>query len=288
MKDLKNLNAVVTGAARGIGSHIAQELAKEGMNLVLVDRLKDELEQMRSEISGLGVKVVSVIADVGTYEACTEILEQSKKELGEIDVLVNNAGLEVMSAYEASPWEVHSDIININLNAPMMLTHLFLPDMLKRNRGHIVNIASMAGLIGVGFIEAYCASKHGLVGFTRSLRVSNQLTGSAVGVSAICPGYVRGAGMVDKVMAGEYGEAAKPGKLQGSVAVEKVAKNVIRAIRTNKQFIIVNPGVPSLFIGLGILFPSFSEWIFRAIKTHNTFIAMAEKHGLGRKTAGGN
>jgi all-trans-retinol dehydrogenase (NAD+) len=169
----------------------------------------------------------------------------------------------------------------------MMLTHLFLPDMLKRNRGHIVNIASMAGLVGVGYLEAYCASKHGLVGFTRSLRASNQLTGSAVGVSAICPGFVQGAGMVEKVMAGEYGEAAKPGKLQGSVSVEKVAQNVIRAIRTNKQFIIVSPGIPRFIIAMGILFPPFAEWIFRAIKAHNTFMVMAEKHGLGRKPATG-
>jgi short-subunit dehydrogenase len=287
MKDLKNLNAVVTGAGRGIGAHIAQVLAKEGMNLVLVDRVADGLEEIASEISGMGVKVASVIADVGTYEACTEILEQSKKELGEIDVLVNNAGLEVMSAYEASPWETHYDVININLNSPMMLTHLFLPGMLKRNRGHIVNIASMAGLVGVAYLEAYCASKHGLVGFTRSLRASNKLSGSSVGVSAICPGYVQGAGMVAKAMDGEYGEAAKPGKLQGSVAVERVAKDVIRAIRTNKQFIIVNPGVPRFIIALGILLPSIGEWIFRAIKAHNTTMVMAEKHGLGRKPATG-
>jgi short-subunit dehydrogenase len=287
MKDLKNRNAVVTGAARGIGGHIARMLAKEGMNLVLVDRLESELEQMRAEISKTGVKVVSLIADVGTYASCTEILEQSKKAFGEIDVLVNNAGLEIMSAFEASSWDAHYDVMNINLNSPMMLTHLFLPDMLKRNRGHIVNIASMAGLVGVGHLEAYCASKHGLIGFTRSLRASNKLTGSAVGVSAICPGFVRGAGMVAKAMDGGYGKAAKPGLIQGTAAVKNVVKSVLRVIRTNKQFIIVNPGAPSVAIALGIVFPSFAEWIFRVIGAHNTTMIMAKAHGLARKLGPG-
>jgi len=283
MQKLKNRNVVVTGAARGIGAEIAQSLAKEGMNLVLVDRLENELKLMQAEVAGLGVNAISIVADIGTYEACAGVLEQSEKELGEIDVLVNNAGLEIMSAYEASDWKAHYDVMNINLNSPMMLTHLFLPGMLERNRGHIINIASMAGLVGVSCLEAYCASKHGLIGFTRSLRASNKFSGSAVGVSAICPGYVRGSGMVAKAMDGEYGKAAIPGKIQGSVAVEKVAASVVNVIRSNKQFVIVNPGAPRVIIALGILFPSFGEWVFRAIGAHNTTTVMSEEHGLGRK-----
>jgi short-subunit dehydrogenase len=283
MQNLKNRNAVVTGAARGIGEKIAHALAKKGMNIVLVDRLENELEQVRAALAGKGVKVVSLVADIGTYEACTEVLEQSEKELGGIDVLVNNAGLEIMSAYEASAWEAHCDVMNINLNSPMMLTHLFLPGMLKRNRGHIVNIASMAGLVGVSCLEAYCASKHGLIGFTRSLRASNKFSGSSVGVSAICPGYVRGSGMVAKAMDGEYGKAAIPGKIQGSVAVDKVAAGVVKVIRSNKQFVVVNPGAPRVIMAFGVLFPSFGEWVFRAIGAHNTTAAMAKEHGLGRK-----
>jgi short-subunit dehydrogenase len=283
MQNLKNRNAVVTGAARGIGEKIAHALAKKGMNIVLVDRLENELEQVRAALAGKGVKVVSLVADIGTYEACTEVLEQSEKELGGIDVLVNNAGLEIMSAYEASAWEAHCDVMNINLNSPMMLTHLFLPGMLKRNRGHIVNIASMAGLVGVSCLEAYCASKHGLIGFTRSLRASNKFSGSSVGVSAICPGYVRGSGMVAKAMDGEYGKAAIPGKIQGSVAVDKVAAGVVKVIRSNKQFVVVNPGAPRVIMAFGVLFPSFGEWVFRVIGAHNTTTVMAEEHGLGRK-----
>jgi len=283
MDELKNRNAVITGAARGIGAHVARTLAKEGMNLLLVDRLEEELTQTQAEIEKLGVKTATMVADISTYEACEEILEESKSKIGPVDVLVNNAGLEIMSAFEASPWKDHNDVMNVNLTVPMMLTHLFLPGMLERNRGHIVNIASMAGFVGVGCLEAYCASKHGLIGFTRSLRASNKLTGSNVGVSAICPGYVRGAGMVAKAMAGEYGKAAIPGWIQGSVAVEKVAKAVARIIRSNKQFAIVNPGAPSVIIGLGVIFPSFGEWVFRAIKAHNTTMVMAEHNGLGRK-----
>ena len=75
----------------------------KGMNLVLVDRLENELELVRTEMARTGVKVISLVADIGTYEGCTEVLEKSEKKLGEIDVLVSNAGLEVMSAYEASP-----------------------------------------------------------------------------------------------------------------------------------------------------------------------------------------
>ena len=283
MQNLKNRNAVVTGAARGIGEKIAHALAKEGMNLVLVDRLENELDRVRAAVEEKGVKAVSLVADIGTYEACADVLKQSEERVGEIDVLVNNAGLEIMSAWEASAWEAHYDVMNINLNSPMMLTHLFLPGMLKRNRGHIINIASMAGLVGVSCLEAYCASKHGLIGFTRSLRASNKFSGSSVGVSAICPGYVRGSGMVAPAMDGEYGKAAIPGKIQGSVAVNKVAESVVKVIRSNKQFVIVSPGTPRFFIALKILFPSFGEWVFRVIGAHNTPTVMAEKHGLGRK-----
>jgi len=93
MQNLKNRNAVVTGAARGIGEKIAHALANEGMNIVLVDRLEKELDQVRAAMEEKGVKAGSLVADIGTYEACADVLKQSEERVGEIDVLVNNAGL---------------------------------------------------------------------------------------------------------------------------------------------------------------------------------------------------
>ena len=186
MKNLKGRMAVVTGASKGIGVHIARALAKRGMNLVLAARSQAELEAVKAEVEGIGVKAIVVQTDVSDKAALRALVDAAKAEFGEIDVLVNNAGIESVFRYHALEFEEIEEILDVNLRAPMLLTWLVLPGMLARGEGHIVNIASMAGKVGPAFSEPDGATKAGLIGFTQSLRGSYQDQGVSASVVIPC------------------------------------------------------------------------------------------------------
>ncbi len=190
------MTAIVTGASRGIGVYIARALAEEGANLSLAARSADELEQVRAEMEALGVEVIATICDVAVREDRARLIERTEAELGPIDILINNAGIERVRRFETAPDSDFTDTLAINLEAPILLTRAVVPGMLARKRGHVVNIASGAGKVGVAYGTSYCASKHGLVGFTHALRAEYEK--SPVGFSVVCPGFVTDAGMYDR------------------------------------------------------------------------------------------
>ena len=201
MKELRGRTAILTGASRGVGVYDARALAKEGMNLVLAARDAPGLDACRKEVEAQGVRSISVPIDLRDPAAPAELVKRAQGAFGEIDVLVNNAGIEDIGVLEATDPQSILDSIAVNLTAPILLTRLLLPGMLERDRGHIVNIASLAGITPNAYSEVYAATKHGVVGFTRSLRatVDGERKRSAVGFSSICPGFISTVGMAEEM-----------------------------------------------------------------------------------------
>ncbi len=234
MKDLRGTTAVLTGASRGIGVHIARALTEQGVNLSLAARSQDELEAVRDEMTALGVKAIAVRCDVTNADDRAELLSRTQAELGPIDILINNAGIETASHFESADEADIVRTIDVNLISAMLLTRSVLPGMLERRRGHIVNIASGAGKVGVPFAVAYATSKHGLVGFTNSLR--GEYHKGPIGFSVVCPGFVSDSGMYDRW----EGRGVKAPKIVGRSSPAKVAEVVVSCIRKNRCEVMVN------------------------------------------------
>ena len=280
MKTLKGKTALITGASRGIGIYIAKALAEEGMNLVLVARKADSLEEVASKLRSPQITITCIASDIGLTSELQTLVERAETESKGIDVLINNAGLDIAYPYDKLDIDVLNQIINVNLKAPMILSRLFLPKMIERGRGHIVNISSLSGLVGTPYGEAYASSKHGLIGFTRSLRLTAIGESYPVGVSVICPGFISKTGMFDDVSKESGLEAPA---ILGTSPPEDVSKAVIYAIKKNKCEVIVNSKpVRPLLIILAII-PSLATWITRktgSLKLFSDFAQHAIKNNL--------
>ena len=169
---------MVTGAAQGIGQRIAEVLAEVGYQLALIDVQPAALD------GALGLT-----ADVSSEQDVSDAARAVLDAYGRIDVLVNNAGVALISPAEQTPPEQWRRVLDVNLTGPFLLCQAFGPTMLEQRSGSIVNIASVAGLMGVADRAAYNASKHGLIGLTRTLAV--EWGGRGVRVNAVCPGWVK-------------------------------------------------------------------------------------------------
>ena len=234
MKDLRNANAIVTGASRGLGVHIARALASSGVNLAVAARSARQLEAVRAELVSLGVKAVAIRADVTVAAERQELVDRAAAELGPIDILVNNAGTELASRYtDLDPAQIEA-MVNLNLTAPLLLIRAVLPGMLDRGRGHIVNMSSGAGKVAQPFNAVYSATKFGLIGATHALRA--EYLGSPVGFSVVCPGFVRQDGMYARYEA----QGLSVPSLVGTTTPQKVASAVLKAIREDRAEIIVS------------------------------------------------
>jgi short-subunit dehydrogenase len=265
MDDLRGMIAVVTGASRGIGVHIAKALAEEGVDLSLAARSQAELERVRVDMEGLGVRAIATVCDVANPDDRAELLARTEAELGPIDILVNNAGIERIRRFEAASDSDFTETLAINLEAPILLTRAVVPGMLARGRGHVVNIASGAGKVGVAYGTSYCASKHGLVGFTHALRAEYER--SPVGFSVVCPGFVTDVGMYDRWEQ----QGVKAPRIAGSSKPEKVASVTIDCIRKNKAEVIVNTPPVRPLIVLANVFPSLTPKLLRRFGYTSTF-----------------
>ncbi|MCO4770013.1 MAG: SDR family NAD(P)-dependent oxidoreductase [Deltaproteobacteria bacterium] len=280
MRQLRGRVAIVTGASRGIGVHIASALAAEGVDLALAARSAQELESVRASIEARGVRCIAVVTDVTDQGQLEELVRRCEAELGPVDLLVNNAGIEKAAAYEELSTEDIDRFIDVNLRAPMHLTRLVLPGFVARNRGHVVNISSIAGLAATAYGESYNATKHGVVGFTRALRASEQVSGSDVSASVICPGFVSDVGMYAGFRADG---ASRAPVLLGTSSPQTVAKAVIRAIKKDLPEVVVNPGPMKLFLAVSLVFPRFGEWVSSLIGAHDVFSSTAKARGTSRK-----
>jgi NAD(P)-dependent dehydrogenase (short-subunit alcohol dehydrogenase family) len=186
---LGNTAALVTGAGRGIGRAIALAYAREGADVAVADRDGAGLDGLAAEIRGVGRKAVAVRGDVSDEADVARLVAGATAALGRVDVLVNNAGTIVLPGAiletTLAAWEA---MMGTNARGVFLCTRAVLPGMIARRRGHIVNIASSAGLRPLAERAAYCASKHAVVGFTRAVALDMRPHGIAV--NAIAPGAV--------------------------------------------------------------------------------------------------
>jgi short-subunit dehydrogenase len=248
VEQLRGRNALVTGAAGGIGGYICRALAAEGVSLALSDLPEAPQQELLDELSGRTIKVESVPANVADRDELGTLPGRAEEAIGPLDILVNCAGLEFAGPFQERTDDEITALIDVNLTATLLLTRAVLPGMLERGRGHVVNIASMAGKIPAPDLATYSASKFGVVGFTHALR--QELVGSPVGASAICPGFVARVGMY-----GRLRDAPDPPPPMRPVEPEQVSAAVITAIRRDRAEVIVNgPGTRPL-IALAVLAP---------------------------------
>jgi short-subunit dehydrogenase len=257
VEQLRGRNALVTGAAGGLGEYIARALAAEGVNLVLSDPGEAGLEQRAADLSRSGISVETLIADLTRREDAEGLVSRAEEALGPIDILVNNAGLEFAGPFLARTADEIAGTTEVNLVALMLITRSALPGMLERGRGHVVNIASLAGKVSFPYLAAYSASKHGVVGFTGSLRA--ELGDGPVGFSAICPGFVSRVGMYGR-LEGKVGRP--PGPIR-SFPPERVGEAVVKAIREDRPQVIVNPPGAGVLILFSALAPRTAERLGR-------------------------
>jgi len=185
---MKTNTAIITGAGRGIGRAIALALAGKGLHVGLLARSEDQLKAVADEIhagGGTACYTVCDLADLNTIPSAFHILQA---QLGNVDVLVNNAGLFVERSVEQLDCREWERAIRVNLTAPFLLSQLALPFMKKAGGGRIIHIASTASTQGYLHQSAYCASKHGLLGFARSLALEAKKEN--IHVHTLCPGGV--------------------------------------------------------------------------------------------------
>ncbi|ABG03601.1 short-chain dehydrogenase/reductase SDR [Rubrobacter xylanophilus DSM 9941] len=225
MPEPKERVAVVTGAARGIGRRVALELAARGYAVAAND-LRAPGATLE-ELEGVGARALALPGDVADERAVRGMVRAVEEAFGRVDVLVNNAGISLIKpAEETTPAEWRR-VVEVNLTGPFLTCRYFGFLMLRQGSGSIVNVSSVAGLLGISDRAAYNASKHGLVGLTRTLAA--EWGGRGVRVNAVCPGWVKtemdaedqaGGGYTDEDIAGRtpMGRFATPEDVAAAVA----------------------------------------------------------------------
>lgn len=189
MKNLKEKTAVVTGASSGIGAAIAKELAKEGANVVLVARTLDKLNEVENDINALKKgKAHSVRADVSNKEDVEAVVNSAKEAFGHIDILVNNAGQILTGAVRSGKVEEWEKMIDVNIKGVLYGIDAVLPDMVERETGHIINIASVSGHEVTKHSTVYSGTKYAVRAI--SMGLEKELARTGVRVTNISPGMV--------------------------------------------------------------------------------------------------
>jgi short-subunit dehydrogenase len=242
------MHVVVTGASSGIGEALVREYARAGAAVTLVARRKELLERLAAEVGG---RTLCVGSDLTRTEAACEWVDEAEQALGPIDVLVNNAGMQIVAPTDATRPEEGEALLRLNVHTPLRLTLRVLPGMLQRGRGTIVDVASMAALTPTPGMYYYNASKAALAAASESLRA--ELKGTGVHVLTIYPGPVH-TPMGDRGIEGY--EPSKAAALLPWGTAEELARLVRQAAEKRKPRLVY----PRSY-GMSRRFPNLARWL---------------------------
>lgn len=233
MTDLKNKNALITGAGKGIGKAVAIALAKEGVNVILLARTQSDLDEVAQEVNALGVKSLTLIADVADIKSVNTAIEKALAEFKTIDILINSAGIAAFGNFlelEPAAWE---RIIQVNLMGTYYVTRAVLLNMIERQTGDIINISSTAGLSGNALTSAYSASKFAVLGLTEALM--QEVRKHNIRVTALTPSTVA------TDMAREL--KLTDGNPDKVMQAEDMAELIIAQLKLNRRVFIKNSSI---------------------------------------------
>jgi len=252
MKKLVDRVAVVTGAASGIGYGMAERFCAEGMKVVLADIEEAALEEAEGKLRADGGTVIGIPCDVSKPEHVQHVAERALGAFGAVHVLCNNAGI----VGRGTVWEMTREdwdwVLGVNLNGVINGVRSFVPILLEQEEGHVVNTASMAGLI-TGVLASYSVTKHAVVALSEALSLELQMRGANVGVSVLCPGWVktnvinaernRPAGLPEPVANPmmDSGREMVRSLIENGMAPSEVARQVVEAVKTDRFYILTHP-----------------------------------------------
>jgi NAD(P)-dependent dehydrogenase (short-subunit alcohol dehydrogenase family) len=268
-ENMQGLTALVTGAGSGIGRETALLAAQRGADLVICDVNDAGLAETESRARAMGRSVLARHVDVADRDQMREFADAVHAETGPVDLLVNNAGVGLGAHFLETELEDWDWIVGINLMGVVHGCHLFVPRMVERGSGHVVNLASMAGYYAAPALSAYTATKFAVLGLSEALR--EELVPHGIGVSAICPGIINTPITTNSRMRGASGE---PGARERVVALygrrnygpERVARNILKAVGRNRT---VAPVAPEAWLAYGMtrISPRFAGWTARKISS---------------------
>jgi len=247
MEEIADKVAVITGAASGIGYAVARALGGRGARLVLADLNAARLAESTNSLAGEGYDVAGVVTDVTNRSAVRDLADRAVELHGGVDIVCNNAGVATfgpVSQATRADWEF---TMGVNFWGVVNGIEAFLPLLLSRGGGHIVNTASMSGLIGMEYLGVYCASKFAVVGLSESL--ARELEPAGIGVTVVCP-------MVVDTPINQHSVSMRPTELRnpgghtvadpaalvgGVVSADEVADRVLAAILGNEMYVLTHP-----------------------------------------------
>ncbi len=286
MTDFNGKRVLLTGAAHGIGRLMALKMAGKGARMVLWDLDEEGLDRLKKDIERIGSKAFTGVVDVTDREAIKAAAESVLEEVGPIDILVNNAGVVSGKTIMEADDEDINRTFGVNTLALFWVTRAFLPEMVRRNSGHIVTIASAAGLVGTSRLTDYSASKFAAVGFDESLRLEMKRLNYRIKTTVVCPFYIS-TGMFE-------GVKTRFSMLLPILDPEECAEKIVEAIEQGKQRLVMPRFVLSTFplrmvptrifdgvLGLLGVNKSMDEFTGRADASEKDL----PKKKVGRKTA---
>jgi NAD(P)-dependent dehydrogenase (short-subunit alcohol dehydrogenase family) len=229
--------AVITGAASGLGYAMATRFADEGAKLVLADIAEPQLERATHQLAAAGVTVDACATDVGDPESVEALARHAYALHGRVDIVVNNAGLVVLGKVWEIPLTQWHRLMDVNLWGVIHGIHAFVPRLIRQGGpAYVINTASMAGVMTLGSLAPYVASKHAVVGLSEVLARDLAEAEVPIGVTVVCPGYVpTRLGLQDR-------DAAVAPPAPGAVSADDVADRVRQAMRDRQLYVFTHPG----------------------------------------------
>jgi short-subunit dehydrogenase len=273
MDSLRGKLALLTGAGGGLGSEMARALGREGVQLALSGRGEAALRRLAAELAESGVRCVTLPADLSDREQVGGLVARAEEALGPLDILVNNAAVEVCSSFEQLSEDDIERIVQVNLTAPLVLSRDAAARMLARGSGHIVFVSSLSGYAGTAYESPYAATKGALITLSRSLRA--EYIDSPLRFSVVSPGSVGGRGIFARGQA----EGIRVPRALRLTTPQAVARSVVETVRDDVPEAIVYPGPIRPALVLGLVAPRLGERLNERLGLGRLFRPVAEARG---------